>query len=54
MEYQTLCDLCVHRYNGCYLYEFFVVPLQAEGVELSVQNCRKFADSLEEEEDFEL
>lgn len=53
MEHQTLCDLCVHRYNGCYLYEFFVVPLQAEGVELIVQNCRKFADSLEEE-DFEL
>lgn len=50
MEYDTLCDICVHRYNGCYLYEFFIVPLQADGVELSVNSCQKYA---EEDVDFD-
>lgn len=49
MEYDTLCDTCIHRYNGCYLYQFFIEPLQADGVELAVKDCKKYSDTWEED-----
>ncbi len=49
MEYDTLCDVCIRRYEGCYIYEFFIVPLSGE-VTLEVKDCSQYKDSVEDDE----
>ncbi|ABU96916.1 hypothetical protein [Thermus phage P23-45] len=50
MEYETLCDVCIRKYEGCYLYEFFIAPLSADGVRLEVKDCVQYLSEVESDE----
>jgi hypothetical protein len=50
MEYDSLCDVCVRRYEGCYLYEFFIKPLESDGVIANVASCVHYKDEVESDD----